>query len=81
MYCIASYCIPQLPYCYRTGEWGSGPNLTTVFLDVMAGLGQVYDRKTVRPETVIARANRTGDVKQTRAFGRKSDENGNIVVE
>ena len=78
MYCIVLYCIPQLPYDYRTSEWGSGTNLITVFLDMMAYLGQVYDRRTARPETVIARAKRTGDVKQTRAFEMETEKLYNL---
>ena len=62
------------PYDYRTSEWGFRINLTTLFLDVMAGLGQVYDRKTARSETVITRANRTGDVTQTRAFEMETEK-------
>ena len=63
------------PYDYRTSEWGGvSANMTTVFLDVMAALGQVRDRKTARPETVITRAKRTGDVKQTRAFEMETEK-------
>ena len=55
------------PYDYRTSEWGFRINVTTIFLDVMAAVGMVYDRRTANVETVIARATRTGDVGKTRA--------------
>jgi len=55
------------PYDYRTSEWGFRINVTTIFLDVMAAVGMVYDRRTAKVETVVARAARTGEVGKTRA--------------
>lgn len=48
------------PYDYGTSEWGFKLNMTTMFIDSMAVLGQAYDRRTASPATVAARAQRTG---------------------
>ena len=55
------------PYDYSTSEWGFRINATTLFLDAMAAVGLVYDRRTAKGETVVARAARTGEVGKTRA--------------
>lgn len=49
------------PSDYRTGEFGWRINLTTMFIDVMAFVGQAYDRKLVSTDIVLKRAKRTGD--------------------
>jgi len=54
------------PYDYGTSEWGFKYNLTTVFIDCMAAVGQVWDRRKAKPDTVAARALRTGNIEQTR---------------
>jgi len=54
------------PYDYGTSEWGFKINLTTAFIDLMAALGQVWDRRKATQETISARALRTGDIKLTR---------------
>ena len=54
------------PYDYSTSEWGFRINATTLFLDAMAAVGLVYDRRTAKGETVVARAARTGEVGKTR---------------
>lgn len=49
------------PSDYRTGEYGWRINMTTIFIDLMAAIGQAYDRKTIPTEIVLKRAKRTGD--------------------
>ncbi len=49
-----------LPWDYRAGEFGWRINPTTMFIDLMAALGQVTDRKTVSRESIKARKLRTG---------------------
>ena len=55
------------PYDYRTSEWGFKLNLTTMFLDGMAAIGQAHKLRTATPATVEARAERTGQPELTRA--------------
>jgi len=54
------------PYDYRTSEWGFRLNLTSVFLDAMAAIGQAYNLRTASPATIEARAARTGVPELTR---------------
>ena len=54
------------PYDYRTSEWGFQLNMTTMFLDAMAAIGQAYKLRTATPATVEARALRTGVPELTR---------------
>ncbi|XP_010866808.2 acyl-CoA desaturase [Esox lucius] len=49
------------PYDYATSEFGCKMNLTTCFINFMCFLGLAKDCKTVAPEIVLARAQRTGD--------------------
>jgi len=50
------------PYDYKTSELGGYKlNITTMFIDAMAWLGQAYDLKTVPEHVVASRAERTGD--------------------
>jgi hypothetical protein len=50
------------PWDYKTSELGFYTvNLTTMFIDSMAYIGQAYDLKTVSKEMILARVNRTGD--------------------
>lgn len=49
------------PFDYATSEFGCKLNLTTCFLDSMCYLGLARDPKRVSKETVLARAQRTGD--------------------
>lgn len=37
-------------------------NLTTIFINTMAFIGQAYDLKQVSPEMIIKRKLRTGDI-------------------
>merc|ERR1719431_77030 len=48
------------PYDYTTSEWGFSFNITTLFIDAMAAIGQAYDLRTASEATVKARAARTG---------------------
>jgi len=52
------------PYDYSTSEFGWKFNVTSMFIDFMALLGQVYDRKKVPHELVLRRKQRTGDGSQ-----------------
>ncbi|CAG0919367.1 unnamed protein product [Notodromas monacha] len=50
------------PWDYKTSELGDySVNLTKMFIDSMAFIGQAYDLKTVSREVILARAARTGD--------------------
>lgn len=49
------------PHDYRTGEFGWLINPTSVFIDTMAWMGQVYDRKAIAPKVIEARKERTGE--------------------
>ncbi|XP_071498328.1 stearoyl-CoA desaturase 5-like [Diadema antillarum] len=49
------------PSDYRTGEFGWRINPTSIFIDTMAWLGQVTDRKLMAPEIIHARKERTGE--------------------
>jgi len=56
------------PYDYSTSEWGLKINLTTGFINLMSMFGQAYNLKTASPQTVAARAKRTGIPELTRGF-------------
>ncbi|CAG0883720.1 unnamed protein product [Cyprideis torosa] len=61
------------PWDYKTSELGLYQfNLTAMFIDFMARIGQAYDLKTVDHETIMQRVNRTGDGSET--FMRHSDD-------
>lgn len=49
------------PYDYKTSEYGWRINITSILIDTMYVLGQAYDRKSVSPEAIARRKNRTGD--------------------
>jgi len=50
------------PQDYKTSELGGYKlNITTMFIDAMAWLGQAYDLKTVPDHVITGRAERTGD--------------------
>lgn len=49
------------PYDYSTSEWGPKINLTTIFIDLMAAIGLVYDRKQVSQEAIERVRCRLGD--------------------
>lgn len=48
------------PHDYSTSEWRYSLNLTTFFIDCMASIGQVYDRRSMSKELVESRIQRTG---------------------
>ena len=50
------------PYDYSTGEWGPKLNMTTCFLDILAALGLVYDRRQVSHEAILNMRKRKGDL-------------------
>ncbi|XP_076327156.1 acyl-CoA desaturase-like isoform X2 [Tachypleus tridentatus] len=49
------------PYDYSTSEFGWRLNITTMFLDLMATLGQAYDLKTVPADVIEKTRQKTGD--------------------
>lgn len=49
------------PHDYSTSEYGWHLNLTTMFIDAMATIGQVTDRKKMAADLVERRKARTGD--------------------
>jgi stearoyl-CoA desaturase (delta-9 desaturase) len=49
------------PYDYATSESGWWVNVTTMFIDFMAMIGQVSERKKMSYEAVFRRKERTGD--------------------
>ena len=49
------------PYDYSTSEYGWRANVTTMFIDCMAFIGQAYNRKKMSHESVFRRKQRTGD--------------------
>lgn len=50
------------PWDYKTGELGLySKNFTTLFIDLMAKIGWAYDLRTVKPEMIKQRVERTGD--------------------
>ncbi|CAG0883742.1 unnamed protein product [Cyprideis torosa] len=51
----------SFPRDYKTSEWGDYKfNVTTMFIDAMAKIGQAYDLKTMTQEQITARIARTG---------------------
>lgn len=54
------------PMDYATSEYGSAYlNITKLFIDSMAAIGQVYDRNKIKPEYVKSRRMKTGDLSHT----------------
>lgn len=50
------------PWDYKTAEMGKySVNFTAAFIDFMAKIGQAYDLKTVSPDMIKKRVERTGD--------------------
>ena len=58
------------PYDYRTSEWGSTMNLTTRMINMLACVGQAHSMRTASPDTVEARACRTGQLELTAASNK-----------
>lgn len=52
------------PWDYATSEYGYKLNLSKVFIDAMAWIGQAYDLKQAGPEVVLDRRKRTGDLSE-----------------
>eukprot|EP00092_Neocalanus_flemingeri_P070352 GFUD01086334.1.p1 GENE.GFUD01086334.1~~GFUD01086334.1.p1 ORF type:complete len:341 (-),score=74.27 GFUD01086334.1:156-1178(-) len=59
------------PYDYSTSEWGYTFNTTTRLIDAMAYLGQAYNLRRASPETIEARAKRTGYPELTALYMKK----------
>lgn len=58
----------------RTAELGNyRANFTTFFIDCMAKIGWAYDLKTVSPDTIQKRIERTGDGSHPSPRGNKDD--------
>lgn len=49
------------PHDYSTSEYGWHFNVTTMFIDFMAMIGQAYDRRRIPTKVVLQRKARTGD--------------------
>lgn len=49
------------PFDYSTSEFGKYLNITTIFIDLCAALGLVYERRKVDKDTILRRQMRTGD--------------------
>ncbi len=60
------------PCDYGDSEWGYDFNLTTLFIDAMAAVGQVWGRRTVSPESVQRRIQRTGPGSSDNRKGKAS---------
>ena len=50
------------PFDYSTGEYGPKLNMTTIFIDIFAALGLVYDRRQVSQEAILKMRQRKGDL-------------------
>ena len=48
------------PYDYTSGEWGQRMNFSTLFIDLFAALGLVYDRTQAFQETILKICRRKG---------------------
>lgn len=57
------------PWDYAASELGWRFNLTTMFINTMASIGQAYDLKRVTPEMIRKRKARTGDVAEKGDYG------------
>jgi len=57
------------PWDYATSELGWRFNLTTIFINFFALIGLAYDLKTVSPNIIRQRKERTGDVKEKGNYG------------
>ena len=51
----------SFPYDYSTSEWGPFFNITTIFIDLCAALGLVYDRKQVLSDAIMRIRKRLGN--------------------
>jgi hypothetical protein len=62
------------PYDYATSEYGYKLNLSKVFIDCMAWIGQAYDLKQAGSEVVLHRRMRTGDLSGDRRETMPADD-------
>jgi len=51
----------SFPHDYKTSEYGWKLNLTSMFIDLMSVLGQAYDLRTVKKETIDKLKDNKGD--------------------
>lgn len=61
------------PFDYATSELGGSWNMTTMFIDSMAWIGQAYDRKRVSNDAIAKRKLRTGDGTKFFGYGQKAN--------
>jgi len=59
------------PYDYRASEHGWLINISTVFIDFLAAIGWVYDRKSVSPEAILRQKTKNGEDKHSAVYWRK----------
>lgn len=60
----------SFPWDYKTAELGNFRlNFTTAFLEFMKKIGWAYDLKTVSPDMITRRIDRTGDGTKTNIWG------------
>lgn len=52
------------PWDYSASELGWTWNFSTMFIDLMACLGQAYERRSVSPEIIKSRIKRTGNLEE-----------------
>lgn len=57
------------PWDYKTGELGNSYNPSTTFIDFFARLGWAYDLKSVSPDMIARRAQRSGDGSHVWGYG------------
>lgn len=57
------------PWDYSASELGWRFNISTMFINLMALIGQAYDLKRVTPEMIVKRKLRTGDVLKYGNYG------------
>ncbi|XP_015919375.1 acyl-CoA Delta-9 desaturase isoform X2 [Parasteatoda tepidariorum] len=62
------------PWDYSTSELGYSLNLTKIFIDFMALIGQAYDLKTAHPQLVKNRKLKTGDGTRIKSLEMTSSE-------
>ena len=61
------------PWDYATSEFGYKLNLSKVFIDAMALVGQAYDLKQAAAAVVMERRRRTGDLREQETQGREEE--------
>ncbi|GBN65468.1 Stearoyl-CoA desaturase 5 [Araneus ventricosus] len=62
------------PWDYSSSELGYTFNLTKVFIDFMALIGQAYDLQSAQPEMVKSRKLKTGDGTRLKQMGEHEQQ-------